>query len=310
MKEKKLKILSAVLGDYYHSRDEFLFRCPYCQHHKRKMSVNLEKGFFKCWVCDTRGKSLYRLVRKFGDHHHKKEWSSLTAQIDYTQLEDLFGENEIIKQTLDLPREFVSLANKDIPPTGFAARNYLKQRGLTKNDLVWWKIGFCHQGEYEGRIIIPSFNDDGDVNYFVSRSYDKKFFPKYKNPPVNKNIVFNDLFIDWSSDIVLVEGVFDAIRAGRNSIPLLGSTLNDESKLLSRIVQEDSAVYIALDPDAWKKEMRIIETLLKFDIEVWKIDVGDYEDVGAMPTETFQKAKQDAKKINFDNFLAASLKNL
>lgn len=274
------------------------------------MSVNLEKGFFKCWVCDTRGKNLYRLVRKFGDHHHKKEWSSLTAQIDYTQLEDLFGENEIIKQTLDLPREFVSLANKDIPPTGFAARNYLKQRGLTKNDLVWWKIGFCHQGEYEGRIIIPSFNDDGDVNYFVSRSYDKKFFPKYKNPPVNKNIVFNDLFIDWSSDIVLVEGVFDAIRAGRNSIPLLGSTLNDESKLLSRIVQEDSAVYIALDPDAWKKEMRIIETLLKFDIEVWKIDVGDYEDVGAMPTETFQKAKQDAKKINFDNFLAASLKNL
>ena len=274
------------------------------------MSVNLEKGFFKCWVCDTRGKSLYRLVRKFGDHHHKKEWSSLTAQIDYTQLEDLFGENEIIKQTLDLPREFVSLANKDIPPTGFAARNYLKQRGLTKNDLVWWKIGFCHQGEYEGRIIIPSFNDDGDVNYFVSRSYDKKFFPKYKNPPVSKNIVFNDLFIDWSSDIVLVEGIFDAIRAGRNSIPLLGSTLNDESKLLSRVVQEDSAVYIALDPDAWKKEMRIIETLLKFDIEVWKIDVGDYEDVGAMPTEIFQKAKQDAKKINFDNFLAASLKNL
>jgi len=274
------------------------------------MSVNLDKGYFKCWVCDTRGKNVYRIIRKFGDHHQKKEWSALTAQVDYTQLEDIFGESVEVKQVIDLPKEFVSLANRDIPPTGFAARNYLKKRGVTKRDLVWWKLGYCHEGEYEGRIIIPSFDDDGNVNYFVSRSYDRQYYPKYKNPPVSKNIVFNDLFIDWSSDIVLVEGVFDAIKAGRNSIPLLGSTLNDESKLLSRIVKEDSAVYVALDPDAWKKEMRIIETLLKFDIEVWKIDVGDYEDVGAMPTETFQKAKQDAKKINFDNFLAASLKNL
>jgi DNA primase len=274
------------------------------------MSVNLDKGYFKCWVCDTRGKNVYRIIRKFGDHHQKKEWSALTAQVDYTQLEDIFGESVEVKQVIDLPKEFVSLANRDIPPTGFAARNYLKKRGVTKRDLVWWKLGYCHEGEYEGRIIIPSFDDDGNVNYFVSRSYDRQYYPKYKNPPVSKNIVFNDLFIDWSSDIVLVEGVFDAIKAGRNSIPLLGSTLNDESKLLSRIVKEDSAVYVALDPDAWKKEMRIIETLLKFDIEVWKVDVGDYEDVGAMPTETFQRAKQNAKKIDFDNFLVASLKNL
>ena len=274
------------------------------------MSVNLDKGYFKCWVCDTRGKNVYRIIRKFGDHHQKKEWNTLTAQVDYTQLEDIFGESVETKQVIDLPKEFVSLANRNVPPTGFAARNYLKKRGITKRDLVWWKLGYCHEGEYEGRIIIPSFDDDGNVNYFVSRSYDRQYYPKYKNPPVSKNIVFNDLFIDWSSDIVLVEGVFDAIKAGRNSIPLLGSTLNDESKLLSRIVKEDSAVYVALDPDAWKKEMRIIETLLKFDIEVWKVDVGDYEDVGAMPAETFQRAKQNAKKIDFDNFLVASLKNL
>ena len=210
------------------------------------MSVNLDKGYFKCWVCDTRGKNVYRIIRKFGDHHQKKEWNSLTAQIDYTQLEDIFGESIEAKQVGDLPKEFVSLANRDIPPTGFAARNYLKKRGITKRDLVWWKLGYCHEGEYEGRIVIPSFDDDGNVNYFVSRSYDRKYYPKYKNPPVSKNIVFNDLFIDWSSDIVLVEGVFDAIKAGRNSIPLLGSTLNDESKLLSRIVKEDSAVLFIL----------------------------------------------------------------
>jgi DNA primase len=85
--------------------------------------------------------------------------------------------------------------------------NYLPTARITKQDIVWWKMGYCTKGEYEGRIIIPSFDDEGDLSYFVSRSYDKKsFYPKYKNPPASRNIIFNDLFVDWSSDIILVEG--------------------------------------------------------------------------------------------------------
>ena len=72
------------------------------------------------------------------------------------------------------------------------------------------------------------------------------------------------MFVDWSSDIVLVEGVFDAINAGRNSVPILGSTLNQNSVLLRKIVKEDAGVYGALDPDAKKKELEIIKTLLDF----------------------------------------------
>jgi hypothetical protein len=151
-----------------------------------------------------------------------------------------------------MPEGFVSLANKDIPPTGFAARNYLRKRGISKQDIVWWKMGYCSSGEYEGRVVIPSFDDEGDLNYFISRSYDKKAYPKYKNPPASK-------------------GVFDAVVAGRNSVPLLGSTLNQNSSLLQKIVKEDAGVYIALDPDARKKELEIIKTLLDFDIEVWKV---------------------------------------
>ncbi len=77
-------------------------------------------------------------------------------------------------------------------------------------------------------------------------------------------------------------GVFDAILAGRNAVPILGSTLNEYSVLLRKIVKEDAGVYIALDPDATKKELEIIKTLLDFDIEVWKVNIGDHEDVGSM----------------------------
>jgi len=207
MKDKKLKILTNVLGPPYRTNNEFLFKCPYCDHHKRKFSVNLDKGYYKCWVCDTRGKNLYRVVRRFGSNHDKAQWREFTSEIDYDKLEDLFAEKIEEKQILEMPPTFVSLTSKDVPPTGFAARNYLRKRGISKQDIVWWKMGYCCGGEYEGRIIVPSFDEEGDLNYFISRSYDRAFYPKYKNPPVSKNIIFNDLFVDWSSDIVLVEGL-------------------------------------------------------------------------------------------------------
>jgi len=258
-------------------------------------------------VCDTRGKNIYRVVRRFGTNHDKSQWRDFTSEIDFDQLEDLFGEKIEEKQILEMPEGFISLANRGMPPTGFAAMNYLRQRGITKQDIVWWKMGYCTKGEYEGRIIIPSFDDEGDLSYFVSRSYDRSYYPKYKNPPASRNIIFNDLFVDWSSDIILVEGIFDAINAGRNAVPILGSTLNQNSVLLRKIVKEDAGVYVALDPDATKKELEIIKTLLDFDIEVWKVNIGDNEDVGSMKKEQFQKCLENATLITPDNYLLLTL---
>ena len=115
------------------------------------------------------------------------------------------------------------------------------------------------------------------------------------------------MFVDWSSDIILVEGVFDAINAGRNAVPILGSTLNQNSVLLRKIVKEDAGVYVALDPDAKKKELEIIKTLLDFDIEVWKVDIGDNEDVGSMNKTQFQKCLENATLITSDNYLLLTL---
>ena len=101
---------------------------------------------------------------------------------------------------------------------------------------------FCDFGEYQHRVIIPSFDDEGNVNFFVGSSYTDDWM-KYKNPQVSKDIIFNDLNIDWEDDIILVEGAFDAMKC-KNAIPLLGSTLGEveiisedlpKAKCLSRI---------------------------------------------------------------------------
>ena len=229
----KTSLLSSALGEYRRSGDELLFFCPFCQHHKRKLSVNLKTNNYKCWVCDERGKNVRRLLKTRLTHSQLYEWDKLNNVVDLTQLDDNIFQEQIttLEEVIQLPEEFVSLANKNLPLSSKFAMRYLLDRGYTKEDIVMWKVGYCSNGEYEGRVIVPSFNDNGDINYFVARSYADKF-PKYMNPKVSKDIVFNELYLDWNKDIILVEGVFDAMKA-KNAIPLLGSTLNQKSNLVT-----------------------------------------------------------------------------
>ena len=300
----KLKLIKEILGRGYVSGDEHLFFCPYCKHHKKKLSVNVDKDFFKCWVCDTSGRAIRRLVRRFGSYQQLQTWDELSGKTDISTFDEIFEFKCEVDplQRIPLPDEFVTLTGKKHPASAKHVETYLEKRGVTREDVLKWKIGYCVRGPYEGRVIVPSFDEEGYVNYFVARSYNDNW-RKYMNPSLSKDIVFNHLYIDWDSDVVLTEGVFDAIKAGPNSIPLFGSTLREKSKLFQEIVKNDAAVFVALDPDAEKKSLRIIKTLLSYGIETYKIDISGFEDVGEMTKEEFLKRKDTALPINAESFM-------
>jgi DNA primase len=303
----KTSLLSAALGEYRRSGDELLFFCPFCQHHKRKLSVNLKSNNVKCWICDERGKNVRRLLKSRLTNSQLYEWDKINNVVDLTQLDDnIFQEQSApLEEVILLPEEFVSLANKNLPLSSKFAMRYLLDRGYTKENIVMWKIGYCSSGEYAGRVVVPSFNNNGDINYFIARSYADKF-PKYMNPKVSKDIVFNELYLDWNTDIILVEGVFDAMKA-KNAIPLLGSTLNQQSNLFKKIVYYEPNIYIALDPDAEKKASHLIENLIQYDLNLFKIDVEGFGDVGEMTKEQFLEAKANAQPIGDDWVLEKGL---
>ena len=302
-KKEARKILHETFGNYSDKGSELLFTCPACGHHKRKFSINLDKNAFKCWICDYRGRNIRRAIRRFGSFVQLQKWDSISDKADLERFAELFMEpiRRENKTKVEIPKEFVTLTNNQAPATGLYAIKYLLKRGVTKADILKWKIGYCFEGEYRNRIIIPSFDEDGDCNYFIARSYIGDSY-KYKNPRASKDIVFNDLFIDWNSDLVLVEGVFDALVAG-NAVPILGSTLRSGSDLLRKIVRNDTPIYVALDPDAADKERRIIKMLLEYDIELYKIDVSGHDDVGSMPKNIFEDRKSNATFIDRDNYL-------
>lgn len=306
--DKKIKILSGILGRYYSNSSEYLFHCPSCDHHKKKLSINLEKNVFKCWVCDWSGKNVYKVVRRYGSTDNKYEWQSFDQEIEIEKFSDkLFAPKEKNKQhKICLPDEFISLANKKLPTTSIYPLNYLKSRGINKKDIIKWKIGYCSSGAYAGRVVIPSFNIEGDVNYFVTRSYDNDW-KKYMNPQVSKDIVFNHPYINFHEPVILVEGVFDSIKAGENSIPLLGSTLNENSLLFYQIIKHDTPVYLALDPDANKKTNRIIKLLLSHNVETYLVSIAPHKDPGEMTKNQFNDKLETSVLLDTNNYLLSRI---
>ena len=66
-----------------------------------------------------------------------------------------------------------------------------------------------------------------------------------------------------------------------------------------------------MDPDAEKKAQWIIRSLMKYDLEIKKLNIGTYEDIGSMSQDVFQRKLQNAEDVDGDlYFLEKQLRNL
>ena len=304
MIEEKLKILQNAFGEPWAHGPERLYHCPKCVSNKKKLSVNLDKNVFKCWVCDFSGKNINFLVKKFSTTKDYLSWMELSG-VDMSSapsdVENIFRITSVEPaEILKLPKEFRPINTKRFPATK-KAYQYLLQRGLGKTEIRKWKIGYCATGPYKYRIVIPSFDSDGELNYFVSRTIFNNAM-KYKNPKTSKDIIFNDLMINWAEPIVLVEGVFDSFKMN-NSIPILGSTFGDDSVLLRKIVRNNSKVYIALDSDAYDKSLQIYKMLSKYGIKTKILVLDGKQDLGDMSKNKVSELYNSATDIDSNNYL-------
>ena len=297
---EKLKLLKKALGRCWTNEEEHQFHCPKCNHHKLKLSVNIDKGVFKCWICDYSGTKISPLIRRFAPSYYA-DWRLLEGEVDLDKYDTIFADEvELPPQIIDLPENFQTLTGKK---TRLKQKplNYLYSRGFTDTDILNWKIGFCNFGEYQDRVIVPSFDSEGNVSFFIARSYTDDWM-KYRNPKVSKDIIFNDLNVDWDNDIILVEGVFDAMKC-KNAIPLLGSTLRENSLLFQKICERKPNVYLALDEDAKGKEFGIAKKLREYGIRTMSIKITPYRDIGEMPVAVVEERKQNADIVSDLDYL-------
>jgi DNA primase len=262
-----LELLQDVLGDinsHYPNKGQISFDCPVCSYDikgldngdgKGNFEVNYLQGVYKCWSCsetyETHG-SLNKLFLKWGSRRNKSTWSLIGGD---------FIKKSIKKyEDVKLPKEYTSFTkgNKLTIPYK-EAYNYLRKRNITDKLISKYSIGYTTEGKYRGRIIVPSFDENEDINYFVSRSY-VGHKNKYKNPEAEKDkIIFNEYLINWEEDVYLVEGVFDMFFIN-NSIPVLGKNVSE--KLWSKLYDNcKKNVIICLDGDAWSDAQKLYRKL-------------------------------------------------
>lgn len=306
---KKKEILSSFLGQSDKYKEyQLLFYCPNCHHHKKKLSVNLEKEIFNCWVChfDLDPNICVNLIRKYGTSNNLEEWKKVSRVKYNTEsfedtINNMFGDKIEKKEKHEIVfnEEFVPI-RKDLDALeARKAINYLKKRKFDLSIILKYNIHFVTHGYYSNRIVIPSYNDQGKINYFLARSiFDIE--PKYLYPIAKKSeIIFNDLFVCWEKTITLVEGFFDSVKV-ENSIPLLGSTVNEESLLFKKIMKYKPKVNLMLDNDYAGRQalVKISEFLSHWDIDLYYVSLGDYKDPGDMKNQQAELAVKNSKRIN------------
>ena len=290
--ELLVSLVSRVLGEgKMTARGNRAFHCPLCNHHKPKLEINFtdnKKGHhpWHCWVCNEKGKYLNTLFKKVKAlPEHFSELKSL-VKTGY-QVKDV----EIVKYNLKLPKEFIPIVNNSKNIIGRQAWAYLKNRGITIEDIEKYNIGYCEYGKYAKMIIIPSYDKRGKLNYYTGRSFEKDPYIKYKNPEASRNIIPNEHLINWSLPLVICEGMFDAIAIKRNAIPLLGK--NIQSELMKKIVTSTiEKIYIALDTDAMKQTLKFAEEFMNEGKEVYLIDL-DNKDPSEMGFSNFTNLIQN-----------------
>lgn len=307
-KNWKINALRRVLGAEVISKgDERVFMCPKCRHRKPKLSVNISTDRFHCWICESEfsGKNLLPILR-FGGRSHSSDARTYAEHLKtdkvnpHLNIKDLLrvkqGESAPAQQQLTLPEEFKPF-KLDNPTEQKRYLQYLINRGISLDDCLKHRIGYCTSGEYSGRVIFPSFDRDARLNFFIGRLIYEESYQKYKIPNVSKDIIWNDYNIDWDSKIIVTEGPFDALKAGDNAIPLQGSSINESSELFSKIVMSGSPVIFALDEDAFNKQLKIIDKFLKYGVDCYFASLSGDKDLGACTKEHANEIVAKARYI-------------
>ena len=297
-----LSLLEKVLNKSYQMKNgEHAFFCPFCHHHKKKMQVNLETQKWHCWVCNEGGHKIGVLLRKVNAPSQLIK-EALQLVNEYVSYET---DKEEIKHNVSLPKEYKPLYIKSNDPIYKNAIYYLKQRRIVPQEILRYSIGYCDRGPYSNRIIIPSYDEDGKLNYFIARDIFPNSRMKYKNPPMSKDIVMFELFINYNEPIVLCEGSFDAIAIRKNAIPLLGK-FPSKSLVKKLIKKKVKKIYVALDEDAYKDAIKLVKFLMDNGIESYLLNIKECDPSDLGFTE-FWKRIEETQQTTFTDVIRGKL---
>lgn len=300
-----LQLLESILGKGKPtSGNNIAFFSPFISHYKPKLEIDINttvngENPWHCWISDKKGRSISSLFKQLNLSKDKFDQLNKIIESNKYRTPNLIETKTV---TLSLPEEYRPLWISKKTPDYKNAIYYLSTRGITIFDILKYRIGYCESGRYSGKIIIPSYDCNGQLNYFVSRAFYKSDSQKHKNPDISKDIIGFDMTINWSQPIVLCEGAFDAIAIKRNAIPLFGKIIQPtlQKKIIEKRVKD---IYICLDADAIKKALDIAERFMGEGLNVYFIELIDDADASELGFKQINKIIEETPLLTFERVM-------
>ncbi len=296
-----LRFIKKYVKDYkiVSNGKEVSVNCKWCRprDYKKKLTINGSSGLWHCWSCSEKGN-----FSKFCKEYSK---NALSIAEFITEQTTTFTQNvRIISNDLLYPEHFRFLSDslKSLKAKKYFA--YLYNRGLTIEDINYYRIGYCIEGKYADRIVVPVYKRD-DLVSFIARAITPEKKPKVLTPAALpgshgvKDFIYN---LDRAKDtkvLLIGEGVFDAISLGISGVCLFGKEATP-IQLAQIINAKPRRVIICLDGDAYKYSIKLADKLLLHIPDIRVCNFPEKEDPSSLGPEV-QKYIKDA--AHFQNAL-------
>ncbi len=281
--------------------------CSFCQ--REKLYVNASTGLWNCMRCGERG-NMWTLATKVLDLDNYDAFR-LTREIE-NGLKDAprfiqQAVREASEEEIPLPDGFRRLVNVASQAEG-AYWLYLLDRGLSEETIKAYDMGYIRAGRYMKRVIIP-VRQAGVLRSFVARSiYDvcPACHKEPCRPPCRARwrkarnaddvsmakLIFNIDRMRDGQEIVLMEGVFDALRLPNQAVCSFGAHLSREQRALIRkrtdkvIICWDGDIFT--DPKLFHQMRRVAGELVSDLIQVRIAHLPDGTDPGDLPLDVLR----------------------
>lgn len=248
--------------------------CPYC---KDPVDTHFNGGFnmisphFNCWRCGS---------------HSWYETLATVLHIDVHQV-NLYVSSYKYVPSKDEIKKVAKGENLNLP--GFhlsqGEKEYLVNRGFNVNYLIdkFHIRGGGIAGDWSYRILIPIYFNKVLVSWtgrsILTREQIKEYdIPRYKNLSIEQSVInpkeiFFNLDNSTKDSVIIVEGPFDVLKMGNDTICSLGTSTTREQELFLK--KRYKKVFICFDnePSAQKKAHKLGMNLVSIGMEVEVVNI-------------------------------------
>ena len=188
-----------------------------------------------------------------------------------------------LKPTI-LPDGFKYIADNLMSQESYPFINYLFNRNINMAMISTYNIGYVVNGGFKhpetgkyikilNAIVFPTKDSNDNIIYWNTRAISPDAYVKSINAPSDdehyskNNTIFNLYNAVKTNNVVIFEGVFNALMAGNSGVATFGKQVTDDQILLLKEEYDKAPTinfYIFLDTDAKKEMISVAKRIYEF----------------------------------------------